>query len=139
MKDRRLAFGTLSARAPKTRQPPVVPICAGTPRLLTVVLLARSGVYSTGTPGTAAVQAACSHEQGWRPTLRWVDGIHDLGGLDGFGRVEHVAAEPVFAEDWERRAVRVMVATAPCGSIASTIVRGPALLVTSSLCPNLPV
>jgi nitrile hydratase subunit beta len=56
------------------------------------------------------VPAAGSHERGWRPTLRWVDGIHDLGGLDGFGPVEHVAAEPVFAEDWERRAVRVMLA-----------------------------
>jgi nitrile hydratase len=39
-----------------------------------------------------------------------VDGIHDLGGVQGFGAVEHSPAEPVFAEDWERRAVRVMLA-----------------------------
>lgn len=38
-----------------------------------------------------------------------MDGIHDLGGLDGFGPVEHSPAEPVFAEDWERRAVRAMM------------------------------
>jgi nitrile hydratase len=38
-----------------------------------------------------------------------MDGIHDLGGLDGFGRVEHTAVEPVFAAEWERRTVRVML------------------------------
>jgi hypothetical protein len=32
-----------------------------------------------------------------------VDGVHDLGGLDGFGPVEHEDAEPLFQEDWERR------------------------------------
>lgn len=39
-----------------------------------------------------------------------MDGIHDLGGVQGFGPVEHSASEPVFADDWERRAVRVMLA-----------------------------
>jgi nitrile hydratase beta subunit len=38
-----------------------------------------------------------------------VDGVHDLGGVDGFGPVDHADAEPVFAEDWERRAFRLMV------------------------------
>ena len=38
-----------------------------------------------------------------------MDGVHDLGGLDGFGPVEHEASEPLFAEDWERRAFRVMI------------------------------
>jgi nitrile hydratase subunit beta len=40
-----------------------------------------------------------------------VDGIHDVGGLDGFGPVETTADEPVFAEEWERRALRAMLAT----------------------------
>jgi nitrile hydratase len=39
-----------------------------------------------------------------------MDGIHDLGGMDGFGRVGHTPSEPVFAEDWERRALRVTLA-----------------------------
>lgn len=39
-----------------------------------------------------------------------MDGTHDLGGVQGFGAVEHSPAEPVFAEDWERRALRVMLA-----------------------------
>src|SRR3974377_1303277 len=39
-----------------------------------------------------------------------MDGIHDLGGMEGFGRVWHTASEPVYAEDWERRAHRVMLA-----------------------------
>ncbi|MDQ6911192.1 MAG: nitrile hydratase subunit beta [Actinomycetota bacterium] len=40
-----------------------------------------------------------------------MDGIHDLGGLDGFGPVEHSPDEPVFDEEWERRALRSMMAT----------------------------
>ncbi|MGE8337101.1 nitrile hydratase subunit beta [Pseudomonas laurylsulfatiphila] len=35
-----------------------------------------------------------------------MDGIHDLGGLQGFGRVQHTANslsyKPVFHEDWEK-------------------------------------
>lgn len=38
-----------------------------------------------------------------------MDGVHDLGGLDGFGPVEYAEAEPLFAEDWERRVFRFMV------------------------------
>lgn len=40
-----------------------------------------------------------------------MDGIHDLGGLDGFGPVLASSHEPVFAEDWERRVLRAMMAT----------------------------
>jgi hypothetical protein len=38
-----------------------------------------------------------------------VDGVHDVGGLDGFGPVEYETREPLFAEDWERRTFRVML------------------------------
>lgn len=38
-----------------------------------------------------------------------VDGVHDVGGIDGFGSVEREDDEPVFAADWERRAFRLMV------------------------------
>jgi nitrile hydratase subunit beta len=43
-----------------------------------------------------------------------VDGIHDLGGMQGFGTVAHSPAEPVFHEDWEAaaRALLVLVADA---------------------------
>jgi nitrile hydratase len=40
-----------------------------------------------------------------------MDGVHDLGGIGGFGPVDAPPAEPVFAEDWERDAVRVMMGT----------------------------
>ena len=40
---------------------------------------------------------------------RDVDGVHDLGGLDGFGPVEHADDEPMFAEGWERRTFRLMI------------------------------
>ncbi len=33
-----------------------------------------------------------------------MDGIHDLGGKQGFGRVRHSAAAPVFHAPWEKRA-----------------------------------
>jgi len=36
-----------------------------------------------------------------------VDGVHDLGGMQGFGPVEVEVDEPVFHEPWERRALRV--------------------------------
>ncbi len=36
--------------------------------------------------------------------------MHDLGGMDGFGPVEHTPAEPYFHEDWERRTFRLMLA-----------------------------
>jgi nitrile hydratase beta subunit len=39
-----------------------------------------------------------------------MDGIHDLGGLQGFGPVEREPDEPVFHADWERRAFRVNLA-----------------------------
>jgi nitrile hydratase subunit beta len=32
-----------------------------------------------------------------------LDGIHDLGGMDGFGPVEVERGEPVFHAEWERR------------------------------------
>jgi nitrile hydratase subunit beta len=38
-----------------------------------------------------------------------VDGVHDLGGLDGFGPVEHQTSEPNFEHDWERRSFRLMM------------------------------
>lgn len=40
-----------------------------------------------------------------------MDGVRDVGGLDGFGPVEAPPTEPVFAQEWERRAVRAMMAT----------------------------
>jgi nitrile hydratase beta subunit len=32
-----------------------------------------------------------------------MDGIHDMGGMDGFGKVEPEPNEPVFCESWEGR------------------------------------
>jgi nitrile hydratase len=41
-----------------------------------------------------------------------MDGVHDLGGVEGFGPVEVEQDEPAFHEDWERRAFRVSLGTA---------------------------
>jgi nitrile hydratase subunit beta len=43
-----------------------------------------------------------------------VDGIHDLGGMQGFGAVAHSPAEPAFNERWEAiaRVLLVLVADA---------------------------
>ncbi|TMJ64978.1 MAG: nitrile hydratase subunit beta, partial [Alphaproteobacteria bacterium] len=32
-----------------------------------------------------------------------MDGVHDMGGMDGFGRVEPERNEPVFHAPWEGR------------------------------------
>jgi nitrile hydratase subunit beta len=37
-----------------------------------------------------------------------VDGIHDLGGMQGFGPVDHAPEEPAFHEPWEGRARALM-------------------------------
>ena len=48
---------------------------------------------------------ACA-STGYRATVRAVDGIHDLGGMGGFGPVEVERDEPVFHEPWEALRVR---------------------------------
>jgi len=40
-----------------------------------------------------------------------MDGIHDMGGMHGFGPVPWVADEPVFHADWERRVWGLMFST----------------------------
>lgn len=40
-----------------------------------------------------------------------MNGVHDLGGMDGFGPVVREANEPVFHEAWERRVFGMMLAT----------------------------
>jgi nitrile hydratase beta subunit len=44
-----------------------------------------------------------------------MDGVHDLGGLAGFGPVEIEANEPVFHDDWERCVFRVNAAAITAG------------------------
>jgi nitrile hydratase subunit beta len=44
-----------------------------------------------------------------------VDGIHDLGGLHGFGAVGREDGEPVFHAPWEGRTVGLVVATGLAG------------------------
>lgn len=39
-----------------------------------------------------------------------MNGMHDLGGMDGLGPINIEANEPVFHEDWERRVFGVMMA-----------------------------
>ena len=41
-----------------------------------------------------------------------MDGIHDLGGMQGFGRVKPTAEEPPFEHDWEGRVVGIFRAIA---------------------------
>ena len=38
-----------------------------------------------------------------------MDGIHDMGGMDGFGAIEREADEPVFHAEWERRTVGMVM------------------------------
>ncbi len=47
-----------------------------------------------------------------------VDGVHDLGGVQGFGPVDVEVDEPVFHTDWERRAFRLTVASMMAGHLS---------------------
>ncbi len=47
-----------------------------------------------------------------------VDGVHDLGGLQGFGSVEVEPDEPVFHAGWERRAFRLTIASMIAGHLS---------------------
>jgi nitrile hydratase len=42
-----------------------------------------------------------------------VHGIHDLGGMEGFGPVVQEKDEPLFHQPWERRAFAITMATFP--------------------------
>lgn len=44
-----------------------------------------------------------------------MDGVHDLGGMHGFGPVQVEPDEPVFHAEWERRALAVTLATGALG------------------------
>ncbi len=44
-----------------------------------------------------------------------MDGIHDLGGMDGFGPVRIEQDEPVFHADWERNALGVAMSAFAMG------------------------
>jgi nitrile hydratase len=44
-----------------------------------------------------------------------VNGVHDLGGMHGFGPVEAEVDEPVFHHDWERRAFGLTLAAGYLG------------------------
>lgn len=40
-----------------------------------------------------------------------MNGVHDMGGMHGFGRIERDEAEPIFHYDWERRVFAIRVAS----------------------------
>ncbi len=42
-----------------------------------------------------------------------MNGVHDMGGMDGFGPIEREEDEPVFHEAWEGR---VLALTRACGA-----------------------
>ncbi len=44
-----------------------------------------------------------------------MNGIHDLGGMHGFGPIAREKDEPVFHAEWERRAFALLPATLSLG------------------------
>ena len=44
-----------------------------------------------------------------------MNGIHDLGGMQGFGPIEREENEPVFHADWERRIFALLNLTIAAG------------------------
>ena len=54
-----------------------------------------------------------------------MNGIHDMGGMDGFGPIEPEANEPVFHEAWEARVLALSMAAGglPFGNAINSIGR----------------
>jgi nitrile hydratase beta subunit len=46
-----------------------------------------------------------------------MNGIHDVGGMDGLGVIVRVENEPLFYEDWERTAFALLIGTAGQGML----------------------
>ena len=44
-----------------------------------------------------------------------MNGVHDMGGMQGFGPVRPEAKEPLFHAPWERQALAMTVAMGACG------------------------
>ena len=64
--------------------------------------------------GSAGYSAVRARPAAWTGKVLLVDGIHDLGGMQGLGPVAHSAAEPAFAHRWQAaaRALLMIVAGA---------------------------
>lgn len=45
-----------------------------------------------------------------------MNGAHDLGGMHGFGPIDHAANEPIFHAEWERRAFAITLAMGAYGA-----------------------
>ena len=45
-----------------------------------------------------------------------MNGVHDMGGMDGFGKVEVERDEPVFHADWEARTMALVRAMGAAGA-----------------------
>ena len=45
-----------------------------------------------------------------------MNGVHDMGGMDGFGKVEPEANEPMFHEEWEGRVLAMVRALGAAGA-----------------------
>ena len=45
-----------------------------------------------------------------------MNGVHDMGGMDGFGKVEPELNEPVFHTDWEARVLAMVRAMGAAGA-----------------------
>ncbi|MDE2473315.1 MAG: nitrile hydratase subunit beta, partial [Bradyrhizobium sp.] len=45
-----------------------------------------------------------------------MNGVHDMGGMDGFGKVEPETNEPMFHEEWESRVLAMVRALGAAGA-----------------------
>ena len=52
-----------------------------------------------------------------------VNGIHDLGGMHGFGAVPREPSEPIFRDRWEGRVFAMVLLTSAAGLYTSDAFR----------------
>jgi len=49
-----------------------------------------------------------------------MNGVHDMGGMDGFGKVEPEPNEPMFHTEWEARVLAMVRAMGAAGAAVGT-------------------
>src|SRR5262249_50695940 len=54
-----------------------------------------------------------------------MNGVHDMGGMDGFGKVEAEPNEPMFHERWEGRVLAMVRAMNAAGAYNTPTFRSP--------------
>ncbi len=131
-----MTFGSVAARVARLTWAAGVIVMAHLGRYAAALMVAGYAAASSSGGGPAPHGLRRRTEQEHTGPVQWVpawpgpvtsaddrvvpmDGIHDLGGMQGFGAVDHLPAEPPFPGRWEAAARALMMIVS--GAVASRV------------------